>query len=69
MPTPETQERPGRSTAPFRRFAPAVCAAGLPSSAVPGTRPPGSAAVVEGDVVAVGVREGEGAAERPVDGR
>ena len=30
------------------------------------TRTPGSAAVVEGDLVAVGVREREGAAERPV---
>jgi hypothetical protein len=30
---------------------------------------PGSAAVVEGHLVAVGVREREGAAERPVGGR
>jgi len=30
---------------------------------------PGSAAVVEGHLVAVGVGEREGAAERPVDGR
>jgi hypothetical protein len=30
---------------------------------------PGSAAVVEGHLVAVGVRERESAAERPVDGR
>jgi hypothetical protein len=35
----------------------------------PKTRTPGSAAVVEGHLVAVGVREREGAAERPVDGR
>ena len=33
------------------------------------TGTPGSAAVVEGHLVAVGVREREGAAERPVDGR
>jgi hypothetical protein len=32
-------------------------------------RPGRSAAVVEGHLVAVGVREREGAAERPVDGR
>jgi hypothetical protein len=32
-------------------------------------RTPGSAAVVEGHLVAVGVRERESAAERPVDGR
>ena len=37
--------------------------------AAPKTRTPGSAAVVEGHLVAVGVREREGAAERPVDGR
>ena len=35
----------------------------------PKTRTPGSAAVVEGHLVAVGVRERESAAERPVDGR
>jgi hypothetical protein len=35
----------------------------------PKTRTPGSAAVVEGHLVAVGVREREGAAERPVGGR
>jgi hypothetical protein len=35
----------------------------------PKTGTSGSAAVVEGDLVAVGVREREGAAERPVDGR
>ena len=35
----------------------------------PKTRTPGSAAVVEGHLVAVGVRERERAAERPVDGR
>src|ERR1022692_2684739 len=34
----------------------------------PKTRAPGSAAVVEGHLVAVGVRERESAAERPVDG-
>jgi hypothetical protein len=33
------------------------------------TGTPGSAAVVEGHLVAVGVREREGAAERPVGGR
>ena len=33
------------------------------------TGTPGSAAIVEGHLVAVGVGEGEGAAERPVDGR
>ena len=38
-------------------------------AAAPKTRTPGSAAVVEGHLVAVGVRERESAAERPVDGR
>jgi hypothetical protein len=37
--------------------------------AAPKTRTLGSAAVVEGHLVAVGVRERESAAERPVDGR
>jgi hypothetical protein len=35
----------------------------------PKTGTPGSAAVVEGHLIAVGVRERESAAERPVDGR
>ncbi|MGP7999080.1 MAG: DUF4386 domain-containing protein [Streptosporangiaceae bacterium] len=39
------------------------------SAALGFARTPGSAAVVEGHLVAVGVREREGAAERPVDGR
>jgi len=39
------------------------------SAAAPKTRTPGSAAVVEGDLITVGVRERESAAERPVDGR
>ena len=41
------------------------------SGRLPRRRPgrPGSAAVVEGHLVAVGVRERESAAERPVDGR
>ena len=38
-------------------------------AAAPKTRTPGSAAVVEGHLVGVGVRERESAAERPVDGR
>jgi hypothetical protein len=38
-------------------------------AAAPKTRTPGSAAVVEGHLVAVGVRERESAAERPIDGR
>ena len=38
-------------------------------AAAPKTGMPGSAAVVEGHLIAVGVREREGAAERPVDGR
>jgi hypothetical protein len=38
-------------------------------AAAPKTRTPGSAAVVEGHLVAVGVGERESAAERPVDGR
>ena len=50
-------------------------AAGLPQGkparapAAPETGTPGSAAVVEGHLVAVGVGEREGAAERPVGGR
>ena len=51
-------------------------AAGLPLCEAPLRAPaalkagtPGSAAVVEGHLVAVGVRERESAAERPVDGR
>lgn len=38
-------------------------------AAAPKTRTPGSTAVVEGHLVAVGVRERESAAERPIDGR
>jgi hypothetical protein len=38
-------------------------------AAAPKTRTPGSAAIVEGHLIAVGVRERESAAERPVDGR
>lgn len=41
----------------------------LRAPAAPKTRTPVSAAVVEGHLVAVGVRERESAAERPVDGR
>ena len=41
----------------------------LRGPAAPKTGTPGSAAVVEGHLVAVGVRERESAAERPVDGR
>ena len=47
------------------------CRCEKPSQGAPApkTRTPGSAAVVEGHLVAVGVRERESAAERPVDGR
>jgi hypothetical protein len=45
------------------------CAKPAQGAAAPKTRTPGSATVVEGHLVAVGVRERESAAERPVDGR
>jgi integrase len=48
---------------------PAAVRSPLRAPAAPKTRTPGSAAVVEGHLVAVGVRERESAAERPVDGR
>jgi hypothetical protein len=48
---------------------PAVVRSPLRAPAAPKTRTPGSAAVVEGHLVAVGVRERESAAERPVGGR
>jgi hypothetical protein len=48
---------------------PAAVRSPLRAPAAPVTGTPGSAAVVEGHVVAVGVREREGAAERPVGGR
>ena len=48
---------------------PAAVRSPLRAPAALKTGTPGSAAVVEGHLVAVGVREREGAAERPVDGR
>ena len=48
---------------------PAVVRSPLRAPAALKTGTPGSAAVVEGHLVAVGVRERESAAERPVDGR
>jgi hypothetical protein len=50
---------------------PNVLRCGLTSGNTPApkTGTPGSAAVVEGHLIAVGVRERESAAERPVDGR
>ena len=62
-------QKPGgrRTTGPGR---PACrCEKPAQGAAAPKTRTPGSAAVVEGHLVAVGVRERESAAERPVDGR
>ena len=55
---------PGRTRAAACR-----CEKPAQGAAAPKTRTPGSAAVVEGHLVAVGVRERESAAERPVDGR
>jgi hypothetical protein len=56
--------------APFALGGPACrCEKPAQSAAAPKTRTPGSAAVVEGYLVAVGVRERESAAERPVDWR
>ena len=75
--TGELQELPGKfaltaaweaaPAAPGRRAC--RCEKPAQGAAAPKTRTPGSAAVVEGHLVAVGVREREGAAERPVDGR
>ena len=48
---------------------PAAVRSPLRAPAAPKTGTPGSAAVVEGHLVAVGVGEREGAAERPVGGR
>ena len=48
---------------------PAAVRSPLRGPAAPKTGTPGSAAVVEGHLIAVGVRERESAAERPVDGR
>ncbi len=50
-----------------RRLPAAASPLRAPAALKTGT--PGSAAVVEGHLVAVGVRERESAAERPVDGR
>ncbi len=62
---------PGRTrAAPAAPGRPACrCEKPARGAAAPKTRTPGSAAVVEGHLVAVGVRERECAAERPVDGR
>jgi|GEM_PF-3616434 hypothetical protein len=55
---------------PYQPGRPACrCEKPAQGAAAPKTRTPGSAAVVEGHLVAVGVRERESAAERPVDGR
>ena len=55
---------PGRTRRPACR-----CEKPAQGAAAPKAGTPGSAAVVEGHLVAVGVRERESAAERPVDGR
>jgi hypothetical protein len=56
--------------APATPGRPACCSENsLKAAAAAGPGPLGSAAVVEGHLVAVGVGEREGAAERPVDGR
>ena len=60
---PSERQRSVRTSATCRCEKPAQ------GAAAPKTRTPGSAAVVEGYLVAVGVRERESAAERPVDGR
>jgi MmyB-like transcription regulator ligand binding domain len=57
-------DSPGRTRRPA-----CCCEKPAQGAAAPKTRTPGSAAVVEGHLVAVGVRERESAAERPVDGR
>jgi len=76
QPCPATRQMKTRNCAAAREAAPAApgrpacrCEKPAQGAAAPKTRTPGSAAVVEGHLVAVGVREREGAAERPVDGR
>src|SRR5271169_558252 len=59
----------GRRPRPHPGGRPAAVRSPLRAPAALETGTPGSAAVVEGHLVAVGVGEREGAAERPVEGR